>query len=126
MPIFLGQAVSNALGVAEVDISHPNSNVIWEVSQISVGTNKASTAAGCTIQHNGVIVCPTNAMSIQSNGGMGAAAAGEPYLYIAASEIIQVICTGLAVGDLMTVRGQYQEYPTWDARIAGVFSAGNW
>lgn len=100
-----------------------NPAVVWIVEQVSVSVGPASTAGNVTIYLNGNMVTPTSALTpivtIVGTNAIGQTAAGDPYLYLHATDELTVIGTALTNGDLMTVRAQYREVSSSDPIVGG-------
>jgi hypothetical protein len=97
--------------------------VTWEVQQISVSVGPASQSANVVVFKNGNLVAPTSALVPQVNqygiGSLGQTASGLPYVYIAATDELEVVVNTATLGDAVTVRAQYREYPTNDPNMVG-------
>jgi hypothetical protein len=120
MPDFLGQSVVPSTGIVEVDITHNLSAIIWEVRQISAVTATSGSASGTiAIFKNGNLIAPT-AIQVPLHTGQGITAAGLPYVYIQASDLIQVRGFGMASGDTLTVAAAYREFDADDPKISGI------
>jgi hypothetical protein len=109
MPDWLGQAIIK-LGTAEVDIRHNLPAVTWEIEQVSVAVGPVSTTANVTLKKNSNLVTPTSILSPLYPTGVGSTAGQDPYVYLQASDTMQIIVSGATNNDTMTVRAQYREY----------------
>lgn len=123
MPDWLGQSQVAANGIGTVLMHQNNASTIWEVEQIGVSVGPASTSANVVVFKNGNLVAPTSALVPQVNSAgiasLGQAAAGLPYVYINASDELEIIVNGATPNDQITVRGQYREFPISDPNMAG-------
>lgn len=123
MPDWLGQANVDVNGLAVVTINQNNASTCWEVEQISVSVGPASDVANVAIFKNGNLVAPTSALVPQVNGAgitaIGQTASGLPYVYVNASDHLDIVVNSASVGDLMTARAQYREFPLSDPNMAG-------
>jgi hypothetical protein len=123
MPDWLGQASVSAAGMAVVEISHNNAAAIWEIEQISSSVGPASTTGNVVIWKNNNMVAPTSVLFPQidqfGNKSIGQTAAGLPYVYISASDRIEVVVSNATVNDNLTVRAQYREFAQYDPEMLG-------
>ena len=125
MPDFLSSSVTVASnGMATVRIKQNNPAVVWEVQQITVTVGPNSTAGKVGIFKNGNMVTPTSALTPVINASnanaIGQTAAGLPYLYIQASDEIELIFSSLTSGDQVTTRAQYREIDSSDPLVRGM------
>lgn len=123
MPDWLGQSPVAASGIGTVLLHQNNASTIWEVEQIGVSVGPASTSANVVIYKNGNLVAPTSALAPQvSSAGipsLGQTADGLPYVYINASDELEIVVSGATTGDQLTVRAQYREFPKDAVDMAG-------
>lgn len=114
MKSYLAQAQNDGTGNAVVRISHNLSGIIWEVQQITgyIPSNELTSQIGIYI--NGSPVAPAAALTTIT-GPLGSSVncqtfGGQPYLYLFASDEIEVICSGLTnANSTLSVRAQYKE-----------------
>lgn len=120
---WLSSAAIDANGSATMLMSHNNAAVMWEVEQISVSVGAASTTGNIAIFKNGNLVAPTAILVPQKNpagtASIGQAAAGLPYVYLHASDIVQVVISGATAGDSATMRAQFREFSLADPAVQG-------
>jgi hypothetical protein len=123
MPDWLGQNPVIAGGTATVLLSQNNPAVVWEVQQIGCSVGPASTSGNIVIFKNGNLVAPTAILAPQVNtagtSSIGQTAAGLPYVYVNASDTLQIIASAVTVGDTLTVRAQYREFNSSDEEMRG-------
>ena len=123
MPDWLGQAIVASTGIATVTINQNNASTIWEIEQVSATVGPSSTSANVAIFKNGQLVAPTSALVPQINSAgtesIGQTAAGVPYVYVNASDHVDIVVNGATSGDMMSVRAQYREFPQSDPSMAG-------
>lgn len=123
MPDWLGQAVVDADGIAVVTINQNNASTCWEIEQVSVSVSPGAAGANVAIFKNGNLVAPTSSLVPQINAAgisaIGQTAAGLPYVYVNASDHLDVVVNSATVGDSMTVRAQYREFPISDPNMSG-------
>lgn len=123
MPDWLGQATINAQGVGTVLISQDNPAVVWEIEQVGVSVGPTSTSGNVVVWKNNNLVAPTAALVPQvSQYGIttiGQAAAGLPYVYLNASDTMQIVVNSASSGDAVTVRAQYREFNSSDPNMIG-------
>lgn len=123
MPYWRSQATVAANGRATATINQNNASTIWEIEQISASVGPASQSGNVAVFQNGALVAPTSALvpQVDPNGiaSIGQAAAGLPYVYMTASDHIDIVVTGATPGDLLTVWAQYREFPLNDPSMAG-------
>lgn len=123
MPDWLGQATVASTGIATVTVNQNNASTIWEVEQISATVGPTSIAANIAIFKNGNMVAPTSALvpQVASSGStsIGQTASGLPYVYLNASDHLDIVVSGAEPNDMMTVRAQYREFPLSDPNMAG-------
>lgn len=123
MPDWLGQGQVATNGVVSIEIAHNNASVVWEIEQVSSVVGPSSTSGNIAIFKNGNLVAPTSALvpQVTPNGtsGIGQTAAGLPYVYIGASDRLQIVVNGAKSGDLASVRAQYREFPLDDPNVRG-------
>lgn len=123
MPDWLGQATVASTGIATVTVNQNNASTIWEVEQISATVGPVSIAANIAIFKNGNMVAPTSALvpQVASNGSLsiGQTASGLPYVYLNASDHLDIVVSAAEPDDMMTVRAQYREFPLSDPNMAG-------
>jgi hypothetical protein len=123
MPDWLGQANVAATGLAVVTINQNNASTVWEIEQISVSVGPISTGANVAIFKNGNLVAPTSSLVPQVNSAgissIGQTAAGLPYVYVNASDHLDIVVNSATIGDLMSVRAQYREFPKDDPAMSG-------
>lgn len=123
MPDWLGQANVASTGIATVTVNQNNASTIWEVEQISATVGPTSIAANIAIFKNGNMVAPTSALvpQVASSGvtAIGQTASGLPYVYLNASDHLDIVVSGAEPNDMMTVRAQYREFPLSDPNMAG-------
>lgn len=111
-------------GMATAEITHQNAAVVWEIEQVSVTVGPNSTGGNVAIYKNNNLVAPTSILvpQVSPSGGqktIGQTAAGLPYVYIQASDKLQIVVSGAASGDNMNVRAQIREYPLSDPAVRG-------
>lgn len=115
---------SVASGKAIILTKTNNPAVVWIVEQISVTVGKNSTSGNVTIYLNGNMVTPTSALTpiitAVGQNAIGQTAAGLPYLYLHATDELEIIGTSLTNGDLMTLRFQYREVDSSAAEVQGI------
>jgi hypothetical protein len=123
MPDWLGQAKVAATGLATVLLSQNNPAVVWEVQQVGASVGPKSLSANVAIFKNGNLVAPTSALvpQVNANGdaSIGQAASGLPYVYVSASDTLQIVVNGGTAGDTLTVRAQYREFNSNDSNMIG-------
>ncbi len=123
MPDWLGQANVDTNGIATVTLTQQNPAVVWEVQQISSSIYGTSTSANVVIWKNNNMVAPTSILVLQvdqyGSQSIGQAAAGLPYLYVNASDQVQIVVSNADVGDRLTVRAQYREFDSSDPNMIG-------
>jgi hypothetical protein len=123
MPDWLGQARVSAAGTATVEIAQNNPAKVWQVEQISISVGTLSTQGNVVIFKNNNLVAPTSALVPQTNAfgqtAIGQTAGGLPYVYLSASDRIQVVVNSATSGDAMTVRAQYVELDSSDGNLRG-------
>lgn len=118
MPWFLGQAVVGSNGQASVRIQHNTDSVFWQVEQITGTLGNQTSNPSLTILTNGNVTAPTSAM-VPGPTGISQTASGDPYIYIRATDFIDIIATGAIPGDTLTVNAQYRFFLVSDPRIDG-------
>lgn len=113
-----------ASGVATVVINHNLSGIVWEVQQVTVSCGPASTSGNVGIFINNDPLAPAAVLApiVDANGRRSIAQtfAGHPYIYIYASDQLQVVGSGLTTGDNYLVTWVYREILEAD------FEAGNY
>jgi len=123
MPDWLGQAAVAANGIATVLLTQQNPAVVWEVQQIGCSVGPTSVSGNIVIFKNGNLVAPTAALAPQVNtagtASIGQTAAGLPYVYINASDTLQIIASSVIAADTLTVRAQYREFDSSDTEMRG-------
>lgn len=123
MPDWLNQASAAANGIATVLLTQQNPAVVWEVQQIGCSVGPASVSGNIVIYKNGNLVAPTAALAPQVNTAgttsIGQTAAGLPYVYVNASDTLQIIASSVIAGDVLTVRAQYREFNSSDEEMRG-------
>lgn len=123
MPDWLGQAVVASTGIGTVLLKQNNASTTWEVEQIGVSVGPASQTANVVIYKNGNLVAPTSALvpQVSQSGAvsLGQTAAGLPYVYVNASDELEIVVNAATSGDAVTVRAQYREFPNSDPNMAG-------
>lgn len=123
MPDWLGQSKVKNDGTAEVDLEQNNTSVVWVIEQVSASVGPKSTGGNIAIFKNGNLVAPTTALAPQISPigipAVGQTASGLPYVYVQTSDVLQIVVTSVTVGDLLTVRAQYQELPLNDPTVRG-------
>jgi hypothetical protein len=114
MPDWLDSEAAVTDGTCIVRIKQNNPSVVWEIQQVTVVVGPTSTSGNVGIFKNGNMVTPTSALTpiITSVGAkaIGQTAAGLPYVYIRATDELQVIASSINHLDNVTVRAQYREY----------------
>lgn len=115
---FLIQGMCDANGNGSVRITHDISSLMWEVEQVSVVTGKVSSACTSFIKINGNLVAPSAALT-PLDVGQGATAGGLPYVYLHASDHLDVFVQGAQAGDSITARAQYREFQLTDSEVQG-------
>lgn len=128
MPDWLGpQNTTNvvpASGTLVVELNHQKPNIIWQVEQVTASVGPASTSGQLGVFKNGYPIGPAAVLApLVSPAGAPSISqtfAGDPYVYIEASDKIQVVVTGATPGDTVIVRGQYREFNKNDPSVAGV------
>jgi hypothetical protein len=119
MPDWLGQAKVDANGNASITMNHNKSGIFWIVEQVSTQTGKVSSACTSWITLNGSLVAPSAALTPIGSSGQGTTAAGLPYVYLSASDQLNINVQGAIAGDQMTIRSQYQEVLATDPLVRG-------
>lgn len=123
MPDWLGQSKVAANGIGTVLLHQNNASTIWEVEQVSVSVGPASTSGNVVIYKNGNLVAPTSALAPQVSAAgipsLGQTADGLPYVYINASDELEIVVSSATANDQLTVRAQYREFPNSDANMSG-------
>jgi len=123
MPDWLGQAKAAANGRATVLLTQQNPAVVWEVQQIGCSVGPTSVSGQIVIYKNGNLVAPTSALAPQVNpfgaASIGQTAAGLPYVYVNASDTLQIIASSIISTDTLTVRAQYRELSSSDEEMRG-------
>lgn len=123
MPDWLGQARATSNGRAIVLITQQNPAVIWEVQQIGCSVGPVSVSGNIVIYKNGNLVAPTSALvpqvNISGTASIGQTAAGLPYVYVNASDTLQIIASSIISGDTLTIRAQYRELSSSDEEMRG-------
>lgn len=123
MPDWLGQSPIGANGVGTVLISQDNPAVVWEIEQVGVSVGPTSISGNVVVWKNNNLVAPTAALVPQVSqygiATIGQAAAGLPYVYLNASDTMQIVVNGAAPGDAVTVRAQYREFNSSDPNMIG-------
>jgi VCBS repeat-containing protein len=123
MPDWLGQAKIAATGIATVIMQQNNPAMVWQIEQVSVSVGTVSTQGNVAIFKNDNMVAPTSALVPQTNQygqvTIGQTAAGLPYIYLNASDKLQVVVNSATSGDTMTVRAQYVEMDSSDNKYRG-------
>lgn len=124
MPDFLGSAVVGNSGMAVIRISHQLPAVVWEISQISASVGPSSTAGNVGIFKNNQLIAPTaNLTPIVTPANqnfIGQTASGDPYVYIQATDEVEIVISSVSSGDSVNIRAQYKEYHENDAAIEGI------
>lgn len=124
MPDWLSSSVTVANTKATVSMKQNNPAVVWEVQQITVNVGPSSTAGNVGIFKNGNMVTPTSALTpaVTATGiaTIGQTAAGLPYVYIQASDELEVVVSSVTNGDSVTVRAQYREIDSSDPLVRGM------
>lgn len=125
MPEFLSSSIAvDASGMATVLIKQNNPAMVWEVQQITVQVGPKSTSGSVGIFKNHNMVTPTSALTSiitsQNTAAIGQTAAGLPYLYIQASDEIEIIISKATLADQVTVRAQYREIDSSDPLVRGM------
>lgn len=123
MPEFLAsQRVASTK--ATVLVKQNNPSVCWQLEQISVTVGTASTTGNVGIFKNGNMVTPTSALTpvVKPDGTsvIGQTAAGDPYLYLQASDEVEIVVSSVTNGDTVTVRIQYRELSLSDPLVRGM------
>lgn len=123
MPDWLGQSTVDANGIATVQIEQNNPAVVWEIEQVGVSVGPQSATGNVVIWKNNNLVAPTGSLVQQvdqyGNVTIGNTAAGLPYCYLNASDIMQIVVNSVQTGDQMTVRAQYREFNSSDPNMIG-------
>jgi hypothetical protein len=123
MPDWLGQANVGANGIATVTLTQQNPAVVWEVQQLSASIYGKSVSANVVIWKNNNMVAPTAILVPQVDQygatSIGQTASGLPYLYVNASDQIQIVVSQATNGDRLTVRAQYREFNSADPNMIG-------
>lgn len=125
MPDFLSSSVTVAAnGRGTVTIKQNNPAMVWEVQQITVNVGPASSAGNVGIFKNGQMVTPTSALTpaVSATGvvSISQTAAGLPYVYIQASDELQIVVSSATSGDRITVRAQYREISSDNPLVFGM------
>lgn len=125
MPDWLSSSVAvDSSGMGTVLLKQNNPSVVWEVQQVTVNVGTASTAGNVGIFKNGQMVTPTSALTpaVTSSGirTISATAAGLPYVYIQASDELEIVVSSATTGDHVTVRAQYREIPSDSNLVFGM------
>lgn len=124
MPDWLGQDKVGSNGIGVVLLSQDNPAMVWEVQQVGVTVSIASQAGNVGIFKNGNLVAPTSALVPQISPGsiasIGQTASGLPYVYIQASDILQIVVSSATADDTITVRAQYREIASNDPLVRGM------
>lgn len=125
MPDWLSSSTliaSNGRGTVLVKQNNPA--MVWEVQQITVNVGPTSTGGNVGVFKNGNMVTPTSALTpaLTENGTrtISAAASGLPYLYLQASDEIEIVVSSATSGDSITVRAQYSEIPSDSPLVFGM------
>ena len=123
MPDWLGQTKVAANGIGTVLLTQQNPAVVWEVQQIGASVYGTSTTGNVVIWKNNNMVAPTAILVPQVDqygaNSIGQTAAGLPYLYVNASDQLQIVVSGVVAGDMLTVRAQYREFDSSDPNMIG-------
>lgn len=125
MPDSLSSSVIvNAQKMATVRIKQNNPAMVWEIQQITVTVGPASTSGNVGIFKNGNMVTPTSALTpvvtVLGTNAIGQTAAGLPYVYIQASDELEIIVSSATAGDQVTTRAQYREVDSSDPIVRGM------
>jgi hypothetical protein len=125
MPDWLSSSVKVASnGMATVQLKQNNPAQVWEVQQITVNVGPSSTAGNVGIFKNGNMVTPTSALTpaVTSNGisTISQTAGGLPYLYVQASDEVEIVVSSATANDTVTVRAQYREIDSSDPMVRGM------
>lgn len=125
MPDWLSSSIDVGTdGMATVRMRQDNPAMVWEVQQVTVNVGPTSTVGNVGIFKNGQMVTPTSALTpaVTSSGvtTISASAAGLPYIYIQASDELEIVVSSATNGDRVTVRAQYREIPSIDNRVFGM------
>lgn len=115
---FLAQGTCDANGKGTVRVTHDVSSLIWEVEQVSVVTGQVSSSCTAFVKVNGNLVAPSAALT-PLDVGQGATAGGLPYVYLHASDHLDVFVQGAKAGDTLTLRAQYREFQLTDPEVQG-------
>lgn len=125
MPDWLSSSTSIASnGRGTVLLKQNNPARVWEIQQITVNVGPTSTSGNVGIFKNGNMVTPTSALTpaVTSTGikTISQTAAGLPYIYIQASDELEIVVSSATSGDSITVRAQYREVDSSDPIVRGM------
>jgi hypothetical protein len=125
MPDWLSSSTTIAAsGRGTVLLKQNNPARVWEVQQITVNVGPSSTSGNVSIFKNGNMVTPTSALTpaVTSTGvkTISQSAAGLPYVYIQASDELEIVVSSATSGDAITVRAQYREIDSSDPIVRGM------
>lgn len=121
---WLQQGTVDASGFCLIIVTHQNASAIWEVEQVGISVGPKSVTANVVIYKNGNLIAPTSILQPQTDisgnrTSIGQTAAGLPYVYLQASDQMQVVVSSATAGDNVTVRSQIREYPLSDPNVRG-------
>jgi len=105
MGMLVQGATVAANGTATVTFAQYSPSLVWKVYQVSVGLNPITQGAQAFLTHDGQPVT-------SSAFGYSDAAAGDPPIYLRASETLTVQWTNAGVGGQATATIYYEEIPT--------------
>lgn len=124
MPDWLSTSTTVAATKATVLLKQNNPAKVWEVQQITVSVGPNSTSGNVGIFKNGNMVTPTSALTpaVTSNGvaTISATAAGLPYLYLQASDEVEIVISAATNEDQVAVRAQYREIDSSNPLVQGM------
>lgn len=125
MPDWLSSSVNvAATGIGTVLLKQNNPAVVWEVQQVTVNVGPTSTTGNVGIFKNGQMVTPTSTLTpaVSSTGvaTISQTASGLPYVYIQASDELEIVVSSATNGDRISVRAQYREIPSDSPLVFGM------
>ena len=114
----------NVSGMAVVRIKQNNPAMVWEIQQVTITVGPNSNNGNVGIFKNGNMVTPTSALTRVVNqtgvSSIGQTAAGLPYVYLQASDELQIVISSATSGDQVTTRAQYREIDSSDPIVRGM------
>jgi hypothetical protein len=110
--------------MAVVRIKQNNPAMVWEIQQVTITVGPNSNNGNVGIFKNGNMVTPTSALTRVVNqtgvSSIGQTAAGLPYVYLQASDELQIVISSATSGDQVTTRAQYREIDSSDPIVRGM------